>query len=148
MAWEAFLGAVATSASDDVVPLVHRVEHSKAFRIEQANDQRALYVRFAHNRKKSLQTEEGRTFLRRMLPRLAGINEYSTVSALSAFGNIDEMESSYHVQLVEILVELMRSIDPRKTPSVYNTTRRLLLGAPSAVRRYRREHGDPVRELD
>ena len=34
-------------------------------RIEQTNDQRALYGSFARNRKKSLETEEGRALLQR-----------------------------------------------------------------------------------
>ena len=57
--WENFLSVIAANSSPEVLDLVSRVEHSDAFRIEQANDQRALYGRFALNRKKSLQTETG-----------------------------------------------------------------------------------------
>jgi aminopeptidase N len=136
VSWEAFLAVVAGASSDDVVTLVRHVEGSPAFRIEQANDQRALFVRFAMNKKKSLQTEEGRIYLQDFLLRLAHVNQYSTVNALSVLGNIDRMEEEYHIPLIEILVYLLTNLDPEKTPSVSNTARRLLRGAPSATARY------------
>jgi aminopeptidase N len=141
VAWEAFLASVASASSDDCVGLVRRVAASPGFRIEQANDQRALFGRFAQNKKVSLQTEEGRAFFREMLGKLAVVNEYSTVNALSVLGNIDRMEEEYHVPLVDILVGLIGSLDAKETPSVYNTARRLLIGAPKARTRYERERG-------
>ena len=83
------------------------MERSAAFRIEQTNDQRALYGSFARNRKKSLQTEEGRVLFAEILKKLASVNEYSTVNLLNAFANIDQMESKYHIPLVKILVDLL-----------------------------------------
>ena len=97
-----------------------------AFRIEQANDQRALYGRFALNRKKSLQTDKGRTFLQKTLRTLAPINEYSTVTMMRVFGALDAMEEADQIPLVGILAGLLEDLDPEKTPSVYNTIRRLL----------------------
>ena len=89
VSWENFLAVIAGNSSPDVLDLISRVEHSDSFRIEQANDQRALYGRFALNRKKSLQTEKGRSFLQKTLLRLAPINEHSTVSMLRVFGALD-----------------------------------------------------------
>ena len=74
VSWENFLSVIAANSSADVLDLIARVEKSPAFRIEQANDQRALYRRFALNRKKSLQTEEGRAFLARTI-RTAGTHQ-------------------------------------------------------------------------
>jgi aminopeptidase N len=144
VAWEAFLATVSAANSPDVVDLVRRIEKSPHFRIEMANDQRALYLRFAQNKKKSLQTPEGRAFLCETLCRLASINEYSTVGALSVFGNIDRMEVEYRAALVGVLAEVLKSTDAESTPSVYNTTRRLLRGSPDAVRRYREETGEDI----
>ncbi len=141
VAWETFLGTVAASGAADIVPLLRQIETSDAFRIEQANEQRALYVRFALNRKHSLETEAGRAFLAAALLRLAPINEYSTVRALDAFAFIDRMEERYHVPVVRILADLLAALDPTKTPSVYNTGRRILLGAPKAVQAYEKEYG-------
>jgi aminopeptidase N len=146
VSWESFLAVLAGNSSPQVVDLLTRVEQSDAFRIEQANDQRALYGRFAMNRKKSLQTLEGRAFLERALGTLAPINEYSTVRMLRAFDAIDRMEVQYHLPLVEILVRFLESLDAEKTPSVYNSARRILLGAPAAVRTYEEAHG-PIRSL-
>jgi len=142
IAWEAFLGVIGSSSSIDAVELVREMERSPAFRIEQTNDQRALYGSFARNRKKSLQTEGGRALFAEILKKLAVVNEYSTVNMLNAFANIDQMESKYHIPLVKILADLLGELDPHKFPSVYNRIRKLLLGAPKAVKTYGIEHGE------
>jgi aminopeptidase N len=141
VSWENFLGVIAGNSSPEVLDLIARVERSATFRIEQANDQRALYGRFALNRKKSLQTEQGRAFLHKTLRTLAPINEYSTVAMLRVFGTLDSMEESDQVPLTGILAGLLDDLDPEKTPSVYNTIRRLLAGAPGAVRNYEQKYG-------
>ena len=141
VSWENFLGVIVGNSSPEALDLIARVERSATFRIEQANDQRALYGRFALNRKKSLQTEQGRAFLHKTLRTLAPINEYSTVAVLRVFGTLDSMEESDQVPLTGILAGLLDDLDPEKTPSVYNTIRRLLAGAPEAVRNYEQKHG-------
>jgi aminopeptidase N len=142
VAWEAFLSVIGSNSSIDAVELVREMERSDAFRIEQTNDQRALYGSFARNRKKSLQTEGGRVLFAEILRKLAPVNEYSTVNMLNAFANIDQMESKYHVPLVKILADLLKELDSQKYPSVYNRIRKLLLGAPEAVKTYSIEQGE------
>jgi aminopeptidase N len=142
VAWEAFLSVIGSNSSIDAVELIREMERSDAFRIEQTNDQRALYGSFARNRKKSLQTEEGRVLFAEILKKLAPVNEYSTVNMLNAFANIDQMESKYHIPLVKILADLLKELDSQKYPSVYNRIRKLLLGAPKAVKTYSIEHGE------
>lgn len=142
ISWEAFLAVIGNNSSVDAVELIREMERSAAFRIEQTNDQRALYGSFARNRKKSLQTEEGRTLFAEILKKLAVVNEYSTVNMLNAFANIDQMESKYHIPLVKILADLLSELDSQKFPSVYNRIRKLLLGAPKAVKTYGIEHGE------
>ncbi|NYT06204.1 MAG: M1 family metallopeptidase [Methanomicrobiales archaeon] len=135
VAWETFLAAIAGSGSGDTLDLVRKAESLPAFRIEQANDQRALYGGFARNRKFSLQTEEGRQFLQERLIRLARVNEYTTVIALSVFGALDKMDPEDQVPLVGVLADMLTALDGG-TPAVCNTIRRLLIGAPGAVARY------------
>jgi len=118
------------------------MERSNAFRIEQTNDQRALYGSFARNRKKSLQTKEGRLLFKEILLKLARVNEYSTVSLLNSFADIDKMGSEYHIPLVKILATLLKELDPQAYPSVYNRTRKLLLRAPNAVKAYNKVFGE------
>ena len=142
ISWEAFLAVIGNNSSVDAVELVREMERSASFRIEQTNDQRALYGSFARNRKKSLQTAEGRILFAEILKKLAHVNEYSTVNMLNAFANIDQMESKYHIPLVKILADLLSELDPQKFPSVYNRVRKLLLGAPKAVKTYSIEHGE------
>jgi len=141
VAWESFLATVAGSDSDDLVPILQRIESLPAFAVEQADQQRALYGRFALNRKRSLETEEGRAYLAEVLRRLAPVNEYSTVRALDAFAFIDGMGGRHRVPTVAVLADLLASLDADAYPAVYNNARRFLLGAPEAVRAYEEEHG-------
>ena len=141
IAWESFLAAVAASDCSDLIPILERIESSPTFSIEQAAEQRALYGRFALNRKRSLETEEGRAYLAGVLRRLAPINEYSTVRALDAFAFIDGMEPRHRVPAVAVLADLLATLDPGAHPAVYNNARRFLLGAPEAVHAYEAEHG-------
>ena len=141
VSWENFLSVIAANSSAGAMDLIARVAKSPAFRIEQANDQRALYGRFALNRKKSLQTEEGRAFLAGTIRTLAPINEFSTVSMVRVFGALDAMEEADQVPLVGILAETLEDLDPEKTPSVYNTIRRILAASPEAVRTYEQKRG-------
>jgi aminopeptidase N len=147
VSWEMFLAVVAGVTAPDCIDLVRRVEASPSFRIEQSNDQRALYGRFTRNRMIALETPAGREYLARVLGRLAGINEYNTVSSLEVFGALDRMGEEHQAPLVAVLLGIMRSVDPAARPSVYNTVRRLLDGAPQAVGRYVAAFG-PAPELD
>ncbi|WP_332449085.1 M1 family metallopeptidase [Methanoculleus sp.] len=141
VAWESFLATVAGSDADDLVSILRGIESSPAFSIEQADQQRALYGRFALNRKRSLETGDGRAYLAEILRRLAPVNEYSTVRALDAFAFIDGMEPRHRVPVVGVLADLLATLDAEAYPAVYNSVRRLLLGAPEAVRAYETEHG-------
>ncbi|AKB84668.1 M1 family metallopeptidase [Methanococcoides methylutens] len=141
VAWEAFLSIVAGNSSSDAVSIVKEIESSDSFRIEQANDQRALYGGFGRNRKISLQTEEGRELLHSILLKLSSVNEYSTTNLLNVFANIDLMEEEYHIPLVSILADMLDTLDPEKVPSVYNRIRKLLQGSPNAVAAYEADAG-------
>jgi aminopeptidase N len=136
VSWEAFLRVIGSSSGDDVTDLVRQVKSLETFRIEQANDQRALFGSFAYNRKRSLQTEKGRELLAEIIPGLAMVNEYNTVSILNVLANIDRMEDEYHVPLVEMMTGFLNMLDPESTPSVYNRIRKILLNTPNAVKKY------------
>ena len=138
VSFEVFLGTVAGNSSPEAIKMVRAAEVLPAFRLEQADHQRALFGRFAMNRKISLQTPEGREFLTASLIRLAKVNEYSTVMALQALSSIDGMDPEYLAPVVKILADLLASTDKKSTPSVYNTTRRLLNGSPKALAAYER----------
>jgi aminopeptidase N len=141
VSFEVFLGTAAGNSSQEAVKIVQAAEDLPAFRLEQADHQRALFGRFAMNRKVSLQTQEGREFLTRSLIRLAKVNEYSTVMALQALSSIDGTDREYLVPVAKILADLLASTDQKKTPSVYNTTRRLLKGSPKALAAYEAQYG-------
>jgi aminopeptidase N len=141
VSWETFLRVIGSSSGDDVTGLIRQVEKSQAFRIEQANDQRALFGGFAFNRKRSLQTEKGRELLSEIIPKLATVNEYNTVSILNVLANIDRMEEGYHVPLVEMMLGFLNKLDAENNPSVYNRIRKILLNTPNAVAKYEELNG-------
>jgi aminopeptidase N len=141
VSWETFLYVIGGNDSDEWLDLIKKIEASKQFRIEQSNDQRALYGGFAHNKKKSLQTEEGRAYLKETIIKLAKVNEYTTTKLLNMFGNVDKMEEEYHIPLIQVLVEIIESLNQEKQPSVYNTATRILAHLPIAVSKYEEEKG-------
>jgi len=137
--WEGFLVSVASLGTADATAVVREVMASDAFSLEQANDQRALLGRFAQNKKISLQTPEGRGLLLEIITTLAPVNEYSTVGILSVLGNIDRMEQQYYLPLVDLLLAVLAEVPADMAPSVHNTARRLLKGAPRARALYEQE---------
>jgi aminopeptidase N len=141
VSWEACLAAVGGCCAPDVVALIRQAESLPSFRITQVNDHRALYGAFAANRKMSLETSEGRKLLGEVLVRLAPVNQNSTVNLLAAFGAVDLMDPVFHVPLVEVLVSVRDALNPEKFSVIRNTIRRLLIGAPGAVKAYEQNHG-------
>ncbi|MBP7670885.1 M1 family metallopeptidase [Candidatus Gracilibacteria bacterium] len=126
VSWESFLAVVAGNDSEDYLEIIRAVESSAAFRIEQANDQRALYCRFASNRKKSLLTAEGRAFLKEKILQLAPVNEYSCGFMVNVLANVDKVEAEYRAPLIELLKDLKEGLSQEETPSVYNNVERIL----------------------
>jgi len=141
VSWEACLGAIGGSSAPDVVSLIRLTSSSPSFRITQVNDHRALYGAFAANRKMSLETQEGRELLQEVLINLAPVNQNSTVSLLRAFGAIDMMNPVFREPLVELLVTVRDTLDPGEFPLIRNTIKRLLIGAPVAVKSWETIHG-------
>ncbi|RMF06757.1 DUF3458 domain-containing protein [Candidatus Woesearchaeota archaeon] len=137
--WETFLRAVASNNSSDALEIIRRIEKSKHFRIEQANDQRALFMSFAGNKKKSLLTKEGREYLLEKILQLAKINEYSTTYLLKAMNTLDKIEKEHQIELVELLLKVLEKLNPEETPSVYNTAKMILKGSKKAVENYGKE---------
>ena len=128
VAWESFLYIVGRNDSADYLKIIKRMEKSSKFRIEQANDQRGLYLSFAGNRKKSLLTKEGLSFLQEKIIQLASINEYTTGHLLKVLGSVDKMEPKHSKRVVRMMKDVLKSLDKEKCPSVYNTLSRMLDG--------------------
>lgn len=144
VAWETYLSSLAGIASAADIGFIRDAAQSDSFSIEMANDQRALFGRFAQNKKISLETEQGRTLLEDVLLTLAPVNEYSTGTMLSVFGNLDRMKEEHQAPLIEILLRVLDATDPQKTPSVYNTARRIRAASPAATAVWERETGKKI----
>ena len=139
--WEAFLYVVGSNDNKKYLDLIKKVEKSPSFRINQSNDQRGLFVTMAMNKKKSLLTPEGRNYLKQKIVQLAKINEYTTGRMIKIFGNVDKVEEKFQVPLIELMVDILKKLDEHKTPSVYNTLKRILLKLPKATSKYEKEKG-------
>ena len=126
VAWEAFLATVARGTSKETVDLVRTLENDANFRIDQANDQRALYAAFAGNRRLSIQREDGLQFLKATIIKLADVNEYSCGYVIKAFGDMSKMKKSEGDLARKYLSEARSELDYKKTPSVCNTIDRIL----------------------
>ncbi len=144
VAWETYLGSLAGIASATDIRFIRDAAKSDSFNLEMANDQRALFGRFAQNKKISLETQEGRALLEEILLTLAPVNEYSTGNMLAVFGNLDRMKKEHQAPLIEILLRVLDATDPQKTPSVYNTARRILAASPAATAVWEAETGKQI----
>lgn len=141
VSWEIFLYLVGGSDAENALELIKEVENSAAFRIDQSNDQRGLYGSFARNKKRSLQTPEGRAFLQESIIKLAPVNEYTTGHLVKTLGYVDKMDPEYHVPLIQLMVNVLDALSVEKTPSVFNTVKRMITELPVAREAYEKEHG-------
>ena len=148
VAWETYLGSLAGIASAADIGFIREARASDAFSLEMANDQRALFGRFAQNKKISLETPGGRALMEEILLTLAPVNEYSTVNMLSVFGNLDRMKQEHQAPLISILLRVLDATDPQTTPSVYNTARRIRAASPAATAVWEAETGKQIPKTD
>ena len=124
--FENFISAVSGTSSPDTVRYLKIIESSEAFDPEQTGFARSLYLRFAQNRKISLETEEGRAFLESALLRLAPLNEYMTTGLLSVFSHLNEYDPAVKGPLQRILENLRDTVAEEKAPSVHRTVIQIL----------------------
>ena len=141
VSWESYLVMIANNDSEDALEIMQRIEKSKEFRIEQFNDQKALLIQFAYNKKKSLETKKGREYIKNILIKLAELNEYACTRTFPVFGFIDMMETKHRVPVIKLLVDVYTKIDKKKSPSVYNTIQMILSKTPNSVKMYEKEFG-------
>lgn len=125
LAFENFISAAANAAKD-TVSYLKVIEASQEFHIEQAGEARSLYLRFAQNRKVSLETAEGREFLKESIIRLAKVNAYITTSMLSVFSHMREYPDALKAELLAVLWEIATTVSAEESPAVYQTVRQIL----------------------
>lgn len=147
VSYESFLSAVSSSYSKDTIDLIQLIEKDSSFKIEQSNDQRALYVNFARNRKLSIQTASGLDFLANSIIKLATVNEYNTVEMLNAFSSIDSMSRIDYLSLMHTLVHIYTNIEHDKCPAVSNRIKKIVAASPKAYREYERSTGVSLSDI-
>jgi aminopeptidase N len=134
VSWESFLAIVGGNNAEDCIDLMKQMEKDPQFRIEQSNDQRALYFSFARNRKKSLLTAHGLAYLVEIIIRVSKLNEYSGFHLLSVFGDLEKLDETHQKNLVGALYNVLEALDVKKQPSVVNNIKRILKNSPNAVK--------------
>jgi aminopeptidase N len=126
VAFENFISAVSGTYSPDTVLYLKAIESSEYFHAEESGKSRSLYLRFAENRKVSLETEAGREFLGSSLLRLAKINEYNTTCMLSVFSHMNSYAEEVRIPLLRILENLRDKVPEADSPAVHRTVCRIL----------------------
>lgn len=139
--WEAFMAISSSSDSDDVIDLIKHIISLPEFRIDQANDQRATFMRFAFHKRKSLLTKEGRSFLKESIIRLAPINEYTTTIMLSIFSHLDFLDEDPMIENYGLIKEVYEVVDKEKYPMVSNSAKKILLNSTKARSAYEKKFG-------
>ncbi len=137
VSWESFLRIVGSNNSEDAITIMKKIEQDPHFRIEQSNDQRGLYLSFAANRKKSVLTAEGLAYLTEIVIRVSKLNEYTGFHFLAAFSDLEKMDVSDQIAMVQALYAIRSALSKKEHPSVYNNIQRILKGCPKAVKAYR-----------
>ncbi|HJJ40730.1 MAG TPA: aminopeptidase N C-terminal domain-containing protein, partial [Methanocorpusculum sp.] len=125
LAFENCIAAAANTARD-TVSYLRMIEESPMFHIEQAGEARALYLRFAQNRKVSLETEEGREFLAESIIRLAKVNAYITTGMLSVFSHMHEAEETERAVQRNLLSRIAERVSAKESPAVYQTLQQIM----------------------
>ena len=60
---------------------------------------------------------------------------------MTNFGAIDKMEPEYRAEAAKILVDILKTLDAKKAPSVVNTIKRILRNSPKCVKAYEKRFG-------
>src|SRR3989344_6079858 len=141
VSWESYLSTIGGMEGKEAISLIKETAKDPHYRIEQAPQQRALYMFFALNRKLSLLTVEGLAYLTECLLQLGKWNELTTFRMLAAFNQLNQLDEKYQVPLVESLLRLLEAIPLEESASVHNTVKRLLKGSPKAVKVYEEKMG-------
>ncbi len=126
LAFENFIAAAAATASPDTVQYLKTIEASAAFHIEQAGCARSLYLRFAQNRKCSLETKEGREFLTDSLIRLAPVNAYITTGMLGVFSHMKAYPPELQDEMKKMLERVVSQVSDTEAPAVIQTIKQLM----------------------
>lgn len=133
VAWENFLRIVGNNNSPDAVEIMKKIEKEPHFRIEQSNEQHALYLIFAANRKKSLLTAEGLAYLTDIMIRIAKLNEYMGFLLLTTFNDVEKLDKKDQCAVIEALHTVKNNLSKKQAPSVINNIQRILRKCPKAV---------------
>ncbi len=124
VSWENFLAIVGGNNKDDAIELMKDMEKDPFFRIEQSNDQRALYFSFAKNRKKSLLTDDGLQYLTQIIIKVSRLNEYTGFNFLSIFADVEKLMTKQ--KIISALEQIRDNLSLQEHPSVVNNINRIL----------------------
>lgn len=126
--WETYLGVVSRIPdAENLIGAVKEIMKSEAFDMNQSSHQRSLLVGFAMNKKVSLETVEGRTFLSEVILKLAQVNEFTTLHILNMLGQAKDMSLEIKSEVMVLVDNLLEEFEDRelKLPSVMNNLKNI-----------------------
>jgi aminopeptidase N len=56
-------------------------------------------------------------------------------------GTLDHIDAEHQVPLVKMIDDVLQQLSPEKTPSAYNSLKRILLGSKKAIESYTKAGG-------
>ncbi len=144
ISWEAFLSAIGSNNAHNAIDLIKWAEKLKYFRIEQTTDQSALFSNFAHNKRLSLQSEEGRQYLKEIVLKLAPVNYYSANGILNVAGQLNDFPENYNAKLLKTFLEIYDELKPEKEKfvEVFNRLRMIIKKSENAISSYKLQFGE------
>lgn len=139
--WESYLSLVGSMEGKEAILLISEMAKDPRYRMEQAPQQRALYMSYTSNRKLSLLTSEGLSFLTECILEIGRWNEMTVFRMLTVFNQLDQLDVKYQVPIVESLLRILEAFPAHMSASIHNTVKRLLNGSPRAVKAYEEKMG-------
>ncbi|MEK6963116.1 MAG: M1 family metallopeptidase [Nanoarchaeota archaeon] len=141
VSWESYLSIVGSMEGKDVIELIQETSKDPRYKVEQAGPQRALYMTYSMNRKLSILTPQGLEFLTQSILEIGKLNEMTVFRMLSVFNQLDQLDATYQVPIVQSLIRILEAFPPEESASIHNTVKRLLKGSSKAIKAYEGKMG-------
>ena len=96
---------------------------------------------YSMNRKLSILTPQGLEFLTQSILEIGKLNEMTVFRMLSVFNQLDQLDATYQVPIVQSLIRILEAFPPEESASIHNTVKRLLKGSSKAIKAYEGKMG-------
>lgn len=112
---ETYLGVISSiSDADLLIDSIRKIMKKDWFDINLSSHQRALLAGFVANKKVSYETEEGLEFMKEIIVKLAGVNEFTTFGILSSLGQVQDGRAVLKDNIEDVLRYCLSKLKDKK----------------------------------